>query len=431
MRINAARADRPRQTTGAPAAVAGGEPVQILSEIAASLSSEHDLDRLLERFLGTIVQLTGASAGAVRVLSDDGTRFNLVGAVGLPAEVLERESSVARNCGVCGDAARADSIEEAADMSACAERSACSYFARECTSVLAVPLRHRGRMLGVYNLFLAGNRRVGDETLTLLRSIGELLGLALENARLARASMRATLMNERQMMASEVHDSLAQTLWYMKMRMSLLEKAVADHDEARSLKYAKDVNEAVSTAYGSLRELLAQFRSRMDPKGLVHALETTADRFYDKTGVELEFRNRAPELRLPVEQELQVFHIVNEALSNIGRHSGASRARVTLSRDNGSYEITIDDDGHGIARPHAGGDAQTPRQDAHYGISIMHERARRIGGDLSVEERAGGGTRVRLRIPAADEGRTTDRRAARSSEADAEAVNLREQEAEE
>jgi two-component system nitrate/nitrite sensor histidine kinase NarX len=168
----------------------------------------------------------------------------------------------------------------------------------------------------------------------------------------------------------------------------------------RSLKYASDVTEAVGTAYRSLRELLAQFRSRMDPKGLLHALATTADRYYDKTGVELEFENNAPELRLPVEQELQIFHIVNEALANVGRHSGARHARVVLGRDNDAYEITIDDDGRGIGEPPAPADVEAQRRDAHYGISIMHERARRIGGDVRVERRANGGTRVRLRFPA-------------------------------
>ena len=397
--MDGGRADRSGVATDEPPAAV--EPAQqILSEIAASLSSEHDLDRLLERFLGTIIELTGASAGAARVLSDDGTRLTLVGAVGLPEEVVEREASVPRDCGVCGDAARADSVEETADVRACAERSSCGYFGRDCTGVLAVPLRHRGRMLGVYNLFFAANRRIGVETLTLLRSIGELLGLALENARLARASMRATLMDERQMMASEVHDSLAQSLWYMKMRMSLLEKAISEHDEARSLKYAGDVSEAVNTAYRSLRELLSQFRSRMDPKGFLHALATTAAGYYEKTGVELELENKAPELNLPVEQELQVFHIVNEALANIGRHAAARHARVILDRENGSYEITIEDDGQGIAAPDSATETHAAGRDTPYGISIMHERARRIGGDLSVERRAGGGTRVRLRFPA-------------------------------
>jgi two-component system, NarL family, nitrate/nitrite sensor histidine kinase NarX len=375
----------------------------ILSEIASSLSNEHDLEALLQRFLGTIVQLAGASAGAARVLTDDGTRLRLVGAVGLPEEVLEREASVEGDCGICGDAARENRVEETADVRACAARTSCDYFGGQCTRVLAVPLRHRGRMLGVYNLFLGAEQRIGSETLSLLRSIGELLGLALENARLARESMRATLMNERQMMANEVHDALAQTLSYMKMRMALLEQGLRDGDASRSLKYAGDVDQALSSAYSSLRELLTHFRKRMDPQGLLHALKETAEHYYDRTGVLLDFDNRAPDLQLPVEQELQVFHIVQEALANVSKHAGARHARLVLDRHDGEFEITIEDDGAGIRRDRSSLDRQRPRRatTAHLGLDIMRERARTLRGEIEIASEVGRGTRVRLKFPAA------------------------------
>lgn len=392
------RAEAPGPAAVEAPARAGSAPGErILSEIAASLSTEDDLEALLQRFLGTIVQLCGAGAGAARVLTEDGTRLRLVGAVGLPFDVLEREALVDVDCGACGGAARSDRVEEVADVRACAERTSCAYFGRDCTSVLAVPLCYRGRMLGIYNLFLGAHQRIGSETLSLLRSIGELLGLALENARLARESLRATLTNERQLLANEVHDSLAQTLSYMKMRMALLGKSVAEHDEARALKYVGDVNQALTGAYTSLRELLTLFRSRIDPQGLLHALAATASGYYDKTGVELEFENNAPELNLPAEQELQVFHIVSEALANVSRHSGARHARLALDRSNGSYEVTIDDDGSGMADVDP---SQPGGAEGHYGLSIMRERARRIGGEVQIERRPGRGTRVRLRFPA-------------------------------
>jgi len=116
--------------------------------------------------------------------------------------------------------------------------------------------------------------------------------------------------------------------------------------------------------------------------------------------VELEFENAAPQLSLPVEQELQVFHIVNEALANVSRHSGARHARLALARHNGYCEVTIEDDGRGVTAPRSSGDERF-RGESHYGIGIMRERASRIGGELRVEKRAGGGTRVRLRFPVA------------------------------
>ena len=391
---------RPRSSTADATAV---PERRILSDIAASLSSEQDLEALLQRFLGMIVDIAGADAGAARVLTDDARRLRLVGAVGLPPDVLDREASVDLDCGFCGDSARHDSIEEATDLRRCAERTACSYFGDKCLRILAVPLRHRGRVLGVYNLFLSADHRVSRDTLSLLRSIGELLGLALENARLARASNRATLMNERHLMANEVHDSLAQSLWYMKMRVALLEKAVQDLDARRSNQYLTDVKRSLADAYSSLRQLITHFRTRMDPQGLLHALGETAATYHDRTGVQLEFHNRAPELSLPVEHEVQVFHIVQEALANVSKHAGARHARLSLDRKRGHYEITVDDDGMGIAAAAVpGADASVAVPASHFGIDIMRERARHLGGDVDVLPAPGGGTRVRLRFPAAD-----------------------------
>jgi two-component system nitrate/nitrite sensor histidine kinase NarX len=369
--------------------------LDILSQITASLASENDLEALLQRFLGTIVILAGASGGAVRVLTHSGLEMRLVGSVGLPEDVSSREQMVPHDCGACGQAAAGDSVHLATDLHVCARQTGSDYFGQRCRQLVAVPLKYKGKILGVYNLFMAAPREFAPELSGLLRAIGELLGLALENDRLSRDNMRMSLMNERQMLANEVHDSLAQTLVYMKTRVSLLRDAIVEHDGARASKYLEDLDRELGNAHGSLRELLTHFRNRMDPEGLVHALQGIADDFYDRTGVFLDFANHVPDLQLMVEQEVQVFHIVQEALANIGRHAHALRARLTLTRKDGLYEVTIQDDGGGIAAGTAG-----RAQSGHFGMSIMQERARRIGGEIAVGTTAGHGTLVRLSFPA-------------------------------
>ena len=220
------------------------------------------------------------------------------------------------------------------------------------------------------------------------------------NDRLSRDSLRISLMNERQMLANEVHDSLAQTLVYMKTRVSLLRDAIVEHDESRASKYLEDLDRELGNAHTGLRELLTHFRNRMDLEGLVHALAGIANDFYDRTGVFLDFANHVPDLNLMVEQEVQVFHIVQEALANIGRHAHALRARLTLERKDGFYEVTIQDDGHGMAAAPGSG-AGFRAQPGHFGMSIMEERAKRLGGKIMVGAAAGQGTMVRLSFPAA------------------------------
>lgn len=382
--------------------------LDIFSAVSASLADEDDVEELLGRFLGTMLKLAKASAGAVRVVTSDGKHMRLVAARGLPREVVERERLVPIDCGQCGSAVADNHSRYEIDLHACAQRTHHNYFVRDCQAMVVVPLQHGGQLQGIYNLFLPERFELPEEVALLFRSIGEHLGMALENARLKRENLRITLMNERQMMAAEVHDSLAQTLAYMKMRMALLQDALRDRDDDGDEsvnRYAGDVGQALDEAYSQLRELLSQFRNRMDPMGLQQALTRLASDFQDRTGIALEYRNRLADLRLVLDQEAQVFFIVQEALANVGRHSGATQARLTLEGAGDHYVVTVDDNGRGgqgffaIAN-RTGGFEEHPHLRDHFGLSIMRERARMIGGRVEVANLPEGGFRVRLTFPA-------------------------------
>lgn len=382
----------PVRTPAARDEAAGG----ILAEITADLGAGHDLEALLRRFLLPVVTLAGAQAGAVRVFCDDTQRLRLVGQIGLAADVVDAERVVDRHCGVCGVAAdeqRAAWAEGATECRLQATKAA----AGGCAHVLAVPLTHRGRMLGVYNLFFETAEPPAAGVQAVLRAVGDLLGLALDNARLERENLRATVLAQRQQMAAEVHDSVAQTLTFVKMRLPLLQQAIEEGSAAQALRYVGDVRGAVGQAHASLREILTHYRAPIDPKGLLHALADCAREFPQRTGVALEVVNRAGAIALSAEQEAQAFHVVREALANVAQHARAHRAWLWLDARDGEVEIVVEDDGAGTG-PVAGdaGAAAT-----HHGLAIMDERARRLGGRLEIGARVGGGTRVRLAFPQA------------------------------
>jgi len=367
--------------------------LRVLSEITSSLSSENNLDALLERFLGTMIKLAGADAGAVRVLTADGLNFRLVGSLGLPPEVIERERYIPVECGVCGEAAREHTVHNSINVRNCEERTAHGYFGQQCQRVVAVPLRYQGKMLGVYNLFMATDSPVPEDVSLLFNSISEHLGMALDNARLTRENLRITLTNERQMLANELHDSLAQTMAYMNMRLTLLREAMAVRNEERSNKYLNDLGQALDSAYSELRELLSQFRNRMDPRGLLPAMYDIVGNFYDKTGITIDFLNQVPDINLTPDKEVQVFHIVKEALNNVSKHSRASHVGLAIEIKRGRYVISVEDDGIGFD-----GKANTDNG-MHLGLNIMLERARHLNGDVTVTPGEKGGTRMELSFP--------------------------------
>ena len=367
----------------------------ILAEIAAGLGTGNDIGAVLQRFLEPIVRLAGAQGGVVRVLSDSGQTLQIVSAVGVPEGVSEHEQAVDRHCGHCGSAADGQALVWTSDLQACARHSPGGFFGHGCQRLLAVPLSHRGRTLGVYNLFFdAAADEPTAANLALLKSIGELLGLALNNARLEQEELRTRLRQERQWVAAEVHDAIAQSLAFVKMRMPLLHDAMLAHDDERALQYYADMRGAVTQAHTSLRGLLTHLRTPMDPLGLTHALEASVARFRQTSGARIDFVNEVPGLRLGDEQQSDVFHIIQEALNNIARHAAARHARLRIARaaDGSEIEVLVEDDGVGLP-----GDANA--HGGHFGLEIMGERARRIGGSLAVGPGAQGGTQVRLRFP--------------------------------
>lgn len=217
--------------------------------------------------------------------------------------------------------------------------------------------------------------------------------MALENVRLTRKNMRISLVNERQLLSNEIHDSLAQTLAYMKIRLEMLKEAVNTGDKQFTEKYLDDMDDTLESAYSGLRELLTQFRHSMDPRGLVLALQDLLAGARKKTEATVVLTNHTWGLNLTPDQEVQVFHIVQEALANICKHSRARNIHLSFEQTSDAYRLTITDDGIGL---YAVGNADP---DMHFGISIMHGRAKQLGGSVEITSQTDAGTQVTLMFP--------------------------------
>ena len=365
--------------------------------LAVSASPPAELEAVIEPMLAAIVRLAGADAGTVRVIASDGMCYEPMVAVGI-AGIGNGAHADARSawCNECAESRDTGSDCVRNEICGNTERVPADLLGALCKHIVSVPLRHKDCPVGVLNLMFEAESPLPEAMTPLLQATGDLLGMTLDNARLARENLRIRLTNERQMLANEVHDSLAQGLTYMRMRMSLLRDAIRAADELKAHKYWSDVDDTLGNSQRRLRELITYFRSRMDPQGLLHALSETSSRFLDRTGIALEFVNDAPDLCLPPEREIEVFHIVQESLANICRHAHAKNARLLLSRGDAGYTIVVEDDGVGMAPS-----PPTADQDdsGHYGLAIMQERARRLGGSVVLHS-GPTGTRVELHFPA-------------------------------
>lgn len=282
---------------------------------------------------------------------------------------------------------------EGADCARCrGKREPWSYQSGPLGDELMVPLRDAEHMYGMLRLVLPAGRRLEDWQRDLVEALSRHMGIALGITRQSERERLLALQEERSIIARELHDSLAQSLSYMKIQLSLLAPDVADPSRrAQAQARLADLREGLDSAYRQLRELLSSFRLHIDGD-LSALLAATVEEFAARSGLPVALKVNLAGCELRPNQEVHVVHLVREALSNAVRHAGAARLGVSMTcLADGNVELAVEDDGAGFA----------PRGEAqphHYGLAIMQERARGLGGALTIATPPGGGTRVSVRF---------------------------------
>ena len=255
--------------------------------------------------------------------------------------------------------------------------------------MLSVPLSEGGKPYGVMLLQLPPGMQLEEWKLKLLESIGHHIGAAFAAAKRSDERRGIALLEERSVIARELHDSLAQSLSYLKIQVTRLKqqlKASGAHEQTAEV--VEELKLGINNAYRQLRELLTTFRLRIDGRGLSEALQETIREFSQRAGVEVRLHDRLLGHELDSGEQIHVLQVVREALTNVEHHAHARCADVRMAIEQGRIRVTVEDDGVGIR------DAEPPTH--HYGLAIMRDRAATLGGTLQVVRRAEGGTRVAL-----------------------------------
>lgn len=253
---------------------------------------------------------------------------------------------------------------------------------------IAVSFTCPGDSFGLLTLEAKEGQEFYDSDVTLAEITGQLFSMVMGDQSREEEARRLALYEERAAIARELHDSLAQSLSFMKIQLSRLQT----HEVVQQGQLGKITNElmeGLDTAYKGLRELLSTFRMHMDVRGLGYAIQAAIDEFSNRSSLAITFDNRLVNCRLTVNEEFHILHVIREALSNIIRHAEASSVYITISYTQGSTVIvTVDDDGVGISK--------IKEEFGHYGQSIMRDRAYSLGGEISVTAKRKGGTRVKM-----------------------------------
>ncbi len=248
-----------------------------------------------------------------------------------------------------------------------------------------------GRGAKVYgNLVINSAHTLLEEHRNILQAVADNMAAALNADWQQDQQRRLVLMEERSVIARELHDSLAQSLSYLKIQISRMQMLKSRGDDPEELeKTTQLIKSGIDAAYGQLRELLTTFRLQLSNEGLQRDLENTVEEFSARGDIPVELEYNINHFTLTPNEEIHILQIVREALSNVLRHSQASRAHVSVAvNEAANIEVRISDNGSGFTE----GDNRS----GHYGKTIMQERASTLSGQVDFINQQQGGALVKL-----------------------------------
>ncbi len=364
-----------------------------LYEVARLLNEPATPEELCRSFLRRLMVLHGAVGGAVRLLDSDTRNLQLYAHEGLSAEFAREERCVDMGTCLCGVAAQANrSAVDVLDDIAPDVAVDCRIAGYRTVGIF--PIRLKRELLGIFNLYFTAPHAVNRDERQLLETLGQNLGVAIENQRLASRDRELAVYEERSLMARELHDSIAQSLAFLNIQVQMLEDSLKRDAREEVAEVMGHIRAGVQESYDDVRELLTHFRTRVkQEEDIGVALCNMLTRFGAQSGLATDFSDSGTGVPLHAETQLQVMHILQEALSNVRKHADAARVTLKLHRD-GVYRFAVSDDGCGFDAEAAPGLAE-----AHIGLRIMRERALRIGARIDVQSGQGGGTSVVLTLP--------------------------------
>ena len=377
--------------------------LEMLYQTTRDLHQTHTPTKAAEEFLSRVVPAVSASAGSIRLLDFERKRTDLVASTGLPADVQTAEQCSELEACLCGHKDKGGEGGRPSEKPS--GQSACFYDARDYGNlpfvtghpgfarVSVFPILYKSEELGILTLYFSDGIELGENDDSLLRTLCGQLGVSIANSRFAQERSQLAVLQERNLIAQGLHDSIAQTLTFLNLQVQMLDSAYKAGEKEQMEENIRFLTDGVQECYDDVRELLLNFRTKISNKDFPEAVTSLLARFEQQTQIEVDTTWRDDGPSLNNDEQLQVIFILQESLSNIRKHAQAHHVVVELDNRH-DFTLRIRDDGVGF---------DTGRlknmSEAHVGLGIMQERARRINAVLSVESQPHQGTTVTLVLP--------------------------------
>ena len=372
-----------------------------LDAATQAIAGELDLDRVLQLIVDSVRELANARYAALGIIDATG-RIERFITSGMAAEERARIGAPPRGHGLLGLLIREGRSMRIRNI---AQHPDAYGFPPEhppMTSFLGVPVRVAGRPIG--NFYLtekAGGAEFSEHDLELVETFALHAGIAIQNARLHARVQQLAIVDERVRIGRDLHDGIIQGIYAVALSLEDVPDLIAD-DRAEAVARVDRAIDRLNTTIRDIRNFIVGLASGAPEATLESALRAVIDETHLDPAMRLELDlDDADWLqdRLAPEAVNEILQITREALSNVARHSDARVASLSLRAAGRQAELVVEDDGRGF-------DIRAPRGPGHFGLANLHDRAAAIGGTLRIESEPGGGTRIIVRLPMAQESPT-------------------------
>ncbi|MCB0254280.1 MAG: GAF domain-containing sensor histidine kinase [Anaerolineae bacterium] len=368
--------------------------LSILNAFAKELNAQVDLNRALQTALAQVADLLDLQTGWVWLLHQESGEPYLAASQNLPPALAENPWRMAGDC-YCLDTFRAGDLSGAANVNVvtCSRLKNLVDGANGLRYHASIPLYAHSRQLGVLNVASTDWRELSPDDLRLLYTVGDLLSIAVERARLFQQSADLGALEERNRLARELHDTLAQSLAAIALQLesadALLETGAPSDRISAAVQRAMELTRAsLEEARRSVLDLRA---APLEGRSLPEALATLVEAVDRQNGLRASLELIGAARPLPPRVEIGLYRIAQEALNNVARHAGARICRVRLTTTPGEVRLLVADDGAGFDTNEV--------SDGRLGLVGLNERARLLHGQLRLETSPGAGTAVEVVVP--------------------------------
>lgn len=242
---------------------------------------------------------------------------------------------------------------------------------------------------GQVDVYIAEESPLDTDEKQLLAAFCDLLTQSLSLYYKEQQEQQLLLLKERNTIARELHDSIAQSLSCLKIKASILQMD-NENLSTEQVNILGEMRNELNVAYSQLRELLTTFRLKLDGVGFVPALKKTISEYKNKLNTDIKFEYNLPANIISIHQSIHLLQIIREALNNIYKHADASEVVVKLDVEKHEVSLFISDDGIGFS---------TYDEHSHYGLKIIGDRAQSLSGSWNIESSPGNGTTFYLTFP--------------------------------